>query len=184
MKGGFAIINNRERIYQQMTLSDINVIKFLILYRSKIDKTYKMKQNYHPDQAGDSYDFNTELLCLYADLEELMKETDLTSEQLDIINYLERGYTYLDIADILGESSAEGVELRFNTICKAIQKTNYDKWLVWATFNYVKSEWKTCRVCRENLPLNDYFYGADTRNKDGFKGICKKCENYTKKLGN
>lgn len=39
---------------------------------------------------------------------------------------------------------------------------------------------KSCNRCDLYLPL-DYFY-VDSRNKDGRKGICKGCSNYSKKL--
>lgn len=35
-------------------------------------------------------------------------------------------------------------------------------------------ETKVCRVCQKTLPVDEFF--RDSHNKDGFMGICKKCQ--------
>jgi hypothetical protein len=39
---------------------------------------------------------------------------------------------------------------------------------------------KSCNKCKTTKPLSSYY--ADSRNKDGRKGVCKECNNSTKRL--
>jgi len=63
-----------------------------------------------------------------------------------------------------------------DTICKSISDESLRQWRIWAYTHKLELKSKRCSRCGEELPATDEFFGADSRNKDGFQSRCRKCE--------
>lgn len=176
-------IHRAEREFNNLNLSDINVVKYLLIYRDKVDIYMDAEIDRHYNNAGVAKNVNQELIHLYAALDMLIKSCGFNSEQLELIRKVSIGYTFKDIAEMSSEAPAtpQNVKRRFETICKTIVSMNNEVWLVWVSKNKLEESLKNCNKCKKKLPMTDKFFGKDIRNIDGFKGICKNCETITRK---
>lgn len=169
----------RELPFKNLTLSDINVVKWLILYRDKIDQYFLNKTDRFYDQAGNVKALNQELIALYASLDDLIKRCNFNKKQLRMIRYLECGYGFNELPMF---SDASMARKSFNTICKRIVRENNRLWKIYVHKNKLNSELKKCSKCKEKLPKNGDFFGKNSKTKDGLQSVCKKCDRLRKKM--
>ncbi|AKQ08552.1 sigma factor [Bacillus phage PBC2] len=94
----------KEREFEHLTLSDENVVKYLILYRSKVDMSYGANTNIEINSAGDTFDFNQEIIALYTSLDKAVEHSSLTSKQSSLLEILYKGNTVNDAGVLLGQS--------------------------------------------------------------------------------
>ncbi|GIN66357.1 hypothetical protein FKN04_12510 [Bacillus glycinifermentans] len=98
--GAVAIdIHKKERNYKPLTLSDEDVVKYLILFRSKIDVAYMAYTNIKIDQAGDIFEFNQELISLYASLDKLIEKITFKEKDIQFLRLLFDGHSVSDIIE-------------------------------------------------------------------------------------
>lgn len=120
-------IKKKEREYQHVNLSDDDTIKYLISYRSKLDKAYGAYSNIEINQAGDNFDFNQEIIVLYASLDKLVEQTVLTKKQRKLLHMLYEGHTIPDIVE-LTESDSSATYQMLDRLAGKIADTNNDLW--------------------------------------------------------
>ena len=168
-------IHKLERRFEDINLSELDVVKWLIMYRDKVD-TYKDAQiNRDIDVAGDIDDFNVSLINLYIHLDSMIEKANLNEGQKALINLLSIGYTQEEIAEIL-KSTQQSVSKKFDTICSKIVETNNYYWKLYVHKNILGTQLKVCSKCKESMPANESFFRKDNSKKDGFKTSCKKCK--------
>lgn len=92
-------IHKREREYKDLTLSDEEVVKYLLLYRSKVDVAYGANININIYQAGDIFDFNQELIVLYASLDKLIDKIILKEKDKLFLSLVFQGYEVPEIIE-------------------------------------------------------------------------------------
>jgi hypothetical protein len=171
-------VNSSEALFKDLAFSDINVVKWLIQFRDKVDPYYKSETDYHFDYAGDVKSLNQELINTYTCLDELIDKCKFNKEQLYIINSIQEGYTYQEIADQLGKNRNTNIRNRFNKICRDIVKMNIWLWRKCVYVDKLGLKTKTCGKCEEDLPATDEFFRTRIDNfGDGFYNSCRKCEN-------
>lgn len=131
MKGLGAVyldIHRKEREYENLTLSDKNVVKYLILYRSKIDVAYNVNININIEQAGDVFEFNQELIALYASLDVTIELCNFKQKQTRLLELLFEGYTLHDICNMdIGYKRSATYDL-FDRMVDKIVETNNRLW--------------------------------------------------------
>lgn len=171
-------IYKAEREFHNLNFSDTNVIKWLIVYRDKVDVYYGAERDTHYNNAGNVKYVNQELIHIFAYLDELIKQCDFTQEQLKLIHFVSIGYTFKDIEE---QSDRKNVKRRFEAICKVISQMNNELWSLWVTTVFLNEETKVCTKCKKALPQKEKFFGREGRTKDGFQASCKKCDNLRKK---
>lgn len=88
----------KEREYEHLTLSDTNVVKYLITFRSKVDISYGVNCNFDINQAGDITGFNQELIVLYASLDNIIKRISIKEKDKIFLDLIFEGH---DISDII-----------------------------------------------------------------------------------
>lgn len=93
-------INKQGRDFENLTLSDDNVVKYLILYRSKVDVAYGANTNININSAGDMFEFNQELICLYASLDQTIKSIELNEKELQFLKLIFEGNTITDVINV------------------------------------------------------------------------------------
>lgn len=121
-------IHKKERDFKLLTLADENVVKYLILFRDKVDLSYGANVNINIYQAGDFYEFNTELMCLYASLDKTVKECNFKKKSSLLLELLYEGNTLQDICKMnIGFVRSATYDL-FDRIIKKIVSVNNEMW--------------------------------------------------------
>ena len=121
-------IHKKEREFGHLTLSDSNVVKYLILYRSKVDVGYGANRNINIYQAGDTFEFNQEIIALYASLDKTVEKSSLTKKQDKLIKLLYQGYTIEDSRKELELKSRVATYEMLDRIVNKIVATNNESW--------------------------------------------------------
>lgn len=121
-------IKKKEREFEPLTLSDENVVKYLILYRSKIDPNYGASINLNIYEAGDTFEFNTELIALYASLDKTIEKCRFKEKELRFLNLLFGGYTIRDVIKRFKLYRRMTAHRTFNRIIKRIIEVNHQEW--------------------------------------------------------
>jgi len=73
------------------------------------------------------------------------------------------------------------VSTEFTKICKRVSEKYEEEYNNWYYLNTYDGDYKICCICNKWLPKTNDFFGKDTRNKDGYKSICKRCDAQSKK---
>lgn len=121
-------IHKSEREFQNLTLSDVDVVKYLILYRSKVDSNYGSTSNININQAGDTFEFNQELIALYASLDKLIDECKFKEKHTKLLELLYEGNTLQDIISMkVGYTKSATYDL-FDRMVAKVVKVNNKKW--------------------------------------------------------
>lgn len=175
-------LNKSERDFKILSLSDINVVKWLILYRDKIDLYYGERTDNFYDHAGNVKELNKELVNTYVCLDELIVKCKFKEEQMALLKLLFMGYTFKDIEDATKIATSRTIKKRFMSMCKSISEMNDRLWRINIHRNYLNTELKKCLECGTELPLTKDFFYRDKENRDGYKTDCIKC--YIEKRSN
>lgn len=135
-------INKKERDYKDMNLSDRNVVKYLILSRSKIDVAYNTVQNTSIEQSGGVFEFNQELISLYASLDSTIELCNFKEKQSNLLKLLFEGYTLYEVwndmdmgysrsatYDLFNRMLDKIVELNNSLWRKSMKSQGYIKWI-------------------------------------------------------
>ncbi|EON72846.1 hypothetical protein [Lysinibacillus sphaericus] len=158
--------------YQHLVLSDETVIKELLTFRGSIDDT--MLNGSHGVCATNTLKMNTDVISLFADLDELMKKC-LNEEQLKLLEYIAKDYTNYNIGQLLG-IPVKTVGRRFHTICLQIKQENDRQWRKVVYTKKLNLKTKRCSKCKERLPATDEFFSLNSSSKDLYHSQCKKCK--------
>lgn len=127
MKGLGGLLNERD--YRNFTLSDRNVVKYLILYRNKLDVTYSGNKNIAIENIASAFEFNQELIALYASLDTIIDLCDFEEKQIKLLELLYEGNKIYDICNMnIGYTRSATYELLDRMIDKIV-KINDELWL-------------------------------------------------------
>ena len=130
-------VYKKEKEYRHLTLSDGNVVRYIMEFRSQVDVTYGASTNIDINVAGDMMDFNVELIALYASLDHIlaritMKEKDRLFLDLlfqgnkvgDIIKY--HNYPRMTAYRILERIVEKVVEINKDDWVRAMRSQGYN----------------------------------------------------------
>lgn len=95
-------IHKKEREYEHLTLSDENVVKYLLQFRSIVDTSYGASININMNQAGDTFEFNQEIVSLYASLDKIIDKIELKEKDEEFLKLMFEGYSISRIIDDFG----------------------------------------------------------------------------------
>ena len=123
-------VHGKEREFRPLTLSDKNVVKYLILHRSKVDVVYHSNTNININQAGDVFEFNQELIALYASLDSIIKKIKLNSKEKEFLNMIFEGNTISDIIHIHKLYAQKTAYRTLNKIVDCIVDENFSNWKI------------------------------------------------------
>lgn len=127
VKGLGGLLNERD--YRNFTLSDRNVVKYLILYRNKLDVTYSGNKNIAIENIASAFEFNQELIALYASLDTIIDLCDFEEKQIKLLELLYEGNKIYDICNMnIGYTRSATYELLDRMIDKIV-KINDELWL-------------------------------------------------------
>lgn len=120
-------IHKKERDFQSLNLSDMNVVKYLILHRNKIDSIYEVNTNNNIYQAGEVFEFNQELITLYASLDKLIEKIKLKDREKVMLKLLFDGNEISDVINEYGYPRKTAYRM-FNRIVEKIVNQNNEDW--------------------------------------------------------
>lgn len=146
------------------------------------NKKYKYKKFYKNQrddiiEASNITELNQELICVYTDLDNLIKKTSLSDKQKDIIEKFMSGLDEYDIG-LLYKQRADKILKILDTACEKICNEYKKRWkYTMAEQDYIKVEWdyKKCSKCGEMLPATGDFFSPKVDAKDGLHPYCKNC---------
>lgn len=118
-------VHKREREWKNLTLSDSEVVKYLILYRSKVDVVYSSNININIGEAGDVFDFNQELITLYTSLDKVIEQCNFKEKNAKLLELLFEGNTLQDIVKMnIGYKSSATYDLLDRMVVKIVSINN------------------------------------------------------------
>ena len=120
-------IYKKEREYKHLTLSDENVVKYLILYRSSVDVSYGANTNVNINQAGDMFELNQELICLYASLDSVIERLHLKDREKELIGLVFDGNNMSDVIKYYNYPQKTAYRI-LNRVVDKIVELNYEDW--------------------------------------------------------
>lgn len=120
-------VHKKEREYQHLTLSDVNVVKYLILFRASVDASYGASVNVNIEQAGDLFEFNQELICLYASLDAVLNKLALKEREDKLLKLVFDGNSIADIINDYGYPKKTAYRI-LNRIVDKVVEENFSDW--------------------------------------------------------
>lgn len=121
-------------------------------------------------KESEVYDFQSDLGCMFQDLETVLKEVELTDKQEELLHMWKNGMAIKNIAKELGKDR-KSVESMLNTIIKKITMVYEEKIEDIYYLNIRKGEYKRCSKCGEVKLVNKF----NKNGKQGLMPMCKKC---------
>lgn len=121
-------IHKQEREFRNLTLSDRDVVKYLILYRNKVDTTYGTSININMYQAGDTFEFNQELISLYASLDKLIQKISLNEKEVKFLELIFDGNTVADVFKVHKHYPQKTAYRVLERIVESIVEQNHYDW--------------------------------------------------------
>ncbi len=164
--------------WDAVNLSDPIAIKGLLKFRYRFDLLLDDGSNrYGLESNCDLADISEDLICLYADLDNLIDKANFNENQNKVLNMYMYGHSEEDIADLLGveRQSVNGV---IDNMCNLLCKVNYQNWKLNYVFWDVKrvdTNYKKCSKCQEWLPATEEYFSPNKQFKDKLFPYCKKC---------
>lgn len=168
-------IYKQDRMYEHISLTDLDTIKGLILLRSTLDIYNEYGEDVSKISASNWTHVNQTLISTYASMDVAIDRCQFNQSQTAILKLLQIGFTIEDIGQYLGLETKK-IRSAFNSIAKQVQKSTTMQWASNMYLNYIPTEWKECRVCGESWPKTDLFFRADIMGKDGVRNDCRLCE--------
>lgn len=121
-------------------------------------------------KESEVYDFQSDLGCMFQDLEIVLKEVELTDKQEELLHMWKNGMTIKNIAKELNRDR-KSVESMLNTIIKKITMVYEEKIEDIYYLNVCKGEYKRCSKCGKIKLINKF----NKNGKQGLMSMCKKC---------
>lgn len=164
--------------WDMVTLSDSNAIKGLLKFRYRFDLLLEDgSDRYGLESNCDLAKLSEDVICIYADLDNLINKANFNTYQSKILKMYMYGNTEDDIAELLNVER-QSINSVIDKICEVLCELNYQNWkLDYVFWDKVKvnSDYKKCSKCGEFMPATEEYFSPDTSKLDGFKYICKKC---------
>ena len=176
-------IHQGEREFHVVSLSNFDVVKGLLELRHVLDiyNDFLEQKNILSANGSKWYKVNQEIICLYADLDNLISKCSLQEGQVALLESIRCGFTTDDIAHFMGEEKRR-LNRALNKICRVITEYHKTEWLTWINFNFFKTEWKQCRMCGESYPVSEKFFHKDDTCKDGYRTECSYCHKIDRRI--
>ena len=163
--------------WDRMNLSDATTIKGLLKFRYRFDLLLDDgSDRYALDSNSDLCGMSDDVVCLYADLDNLINRANFNEYQSKVLELYMQVYIEDDIAEAL-KVGMQSINRMIDNMCDVICGLNYQSWkLDYAFWNKkrVTSDYKKCSKCGEFLPMTSEYFGWDITNKR-WKSQCKRC---------
>jgi len=134
-------VYRKEREFKNLTLSDENVVKYLILHRSKVDTSYGASVNMNIYQSGDTFEFNQELIVLYSSLDRVIDKCNFRKKNTKLLELIYEGNTIHDIVAMnIGYKRSATYDLFDRMVKRIVDMNNKDWKTVMMKRGFIKNE--------------------------------------------
>jgi len=165
---------------------EVEVSKNLVLFSDP--NTYSgLIQNYYSlyDKYKDK--FNHDMWAILHTFRQIVKETDLSKEELFVIDGFSNDKTREEIkSEYITEFNKDISDKVLSTwVNRSIPKKMLNTYLEsvddWLYTYKIKGDFKKCSKCGETKVIsNGRYFGKNSITKDGFQSTCRKCDNLRK----
>lgn len=115
MLGAVAVdVYKKEREYKHLTLSDEEVVKYLIQFRGKVN-------------SGMGYEFNQELIVLYASIDSILETIKIKDRDKELLKLLKDGHDMSDIIKYFGYPKKTAYRI-LNRVTNKVVNENFERW--------------------------------------------------------
>lgn len=121
-------VYRKEKEYRHLTLSDKTVVKYLIEFRSQLDVSYGANTNINIHVAGDTMDFNVELIALFASLDHILERVELKEKDRIFAGLLFEGHNIGDIIKHYGYARKTAYRT-LDRIVEKVAEQNRQDWI-------------------------------------------------------
>lgn len=171
-------MNRYSSEWDRVNLSDPVAIRGLLKFRHEYDLLLdESVDRYGMASNCDLADLSEDVICLYADLDNLIRQAKFNDRQNKVLNMYTYGHSEEDISDLL-QVERQSVNRMIDNICIRLNEINNENWkmnYVYWDIKRVNTRFKQCSRCKEWLPMTEEYYSPDVRNRNGLQSICKKC---------
>lgn len=119
-------IYKKEKEYRHLTLSDEHVVKYLIEFRSQVDVSYGASTNINIYVAGDTMDFNVELIALYTSLDNILEQIEMKERERHFLELLFVGHRVGDIIKHYGYPNKTAYRILKRIVGKVVEVNKCD----------------------------------------------------------
>lgn len=119
-------------------------------------------------------DLQNDMVCIQADLKQLIKKCDLSERDLEILHMYRVGMTLETIGKKLNITK-KAVDKYIDKIINKIINTYNEEYEDWYYLEVEKGVYKTCSKCGEVKLATKRNFATDKQGKFGLKSVCKEC---------
>lgn len=173
----------KSKLQEYISFSDKKCIIKLIKNRHVLDEYYN-DLTFHKECnnnmfASGTYGVDEYVICVYADLERLIKKANLNQQQLQIVRMYFKGYNTRDICDLL-DYQPSSVDRIMDTIAGKIAEQNYIEYIDYLHYSGKvrvdkDARYKKCSRCGEYKDVMRGEFSVKKDSKDGYHPYCKEC---------
>jgi hypothetical protein len=145
---------------------------------------YHILNNYADLKEGSYDNLNSDMRYILETLEDLIDKVDLRDFERDVL--------IMKIDGLIAEDILEQIQIKYglvwsepyltrifkNIIPRKISEQYLKEYEDWFYFTKAKGDYKQCSKCGEVKLISQF--GWDSRNKDGYKSICRECDRKSK----
>lgn len=125
-------VHKQEREFRELTLSDENVVQYLILLRYELDKTYGVTNSLDVYKASETFTFNQELVALYASLDQVLHKIKIKDKERKLLELLFEGNSISDIINLYGYAQRTAYRILDRIVMKVVEENKKD-WMRFIT---------------------------------------------------
>lgn len=144
-------------------------------YKGLIANYYDLKDKYRDN-------FQNDMWYILAYFEELIEETELSKEENFVLGRIMRDFFRGEIVEEYEKEFGKSISMRTMSnwtsriIPNKLLNTYLDSVNEWSYTYKLKGKFKKCSRCGEIKTINNNrFFSSDSKNKDGFRNVCKTC---------
>lgn len=170
---------NKNKEWDIVNLADANAIKGLLRFRWRFDLLLDDYDRHSMSSNCDLIHMLDDMICIYSDLDKLIKDANFSEYQIKILNMYMWDFTEEDIAKSLNVEQ-QTINRAIDNMCEVLCRLNYQNWkLDYAYWSLVKvnTNFKQCTKCNEWLPATEEYFSPHEKGQYYLHPYCKKCRN-------
>lgn len=172
----------KSKLQEYVSFSDKKCIIKLIKNRHILDECYNDLMFYNGTgdiSASGIYGVDEYVICIYTDLERLIKKANLNQQQLKIVHMYFEGHNTRDICDLL-DCQPSSVDRIMDTIAGKIAEQNHIEYIDYLHYSGKvrvdnNARYKKCSKCGEYKDVMKGEFSVKKDSKDGYHPYCKEC---------
>ena len=170
--------NNGKNLHEfdNLHYGDVTVLEYMIKNRSTLDSPYLTRMFFDerdPYQASDVAVFKEMICVMYVDLDCLISKSNLTENEMFILEKYMMGYSELDMVKLFGLKDTNEPRTNLRNIVNKLKQINDEDRVDCLERRGIKFKTKVCKKCGMKKLISDFSKNKNAQ--DGYKNNCKEC---------